>query len=76
LELFCSTYFFGPLVVAMNSLEKPYALMSFSKSELDLLVEDNQRVHRIYPPPYDSPYPSMAGIEEESSLDLSKILYL
>ena len=59
LELYCSTYFFGPLVVAMNATEKPYALGSFSMKELELIKEDNLRVHRIYPPPYDATYPTM-----------------
>ena len=59
LELYCSTYFFGPLVVAMNATEKPYALGSFTMKELELIKEDNLRVHRIYPPPYDATYPTM-----------------
>ncbi len=69
LELYCSTYFFGPLVVAMNGTEKPYALESFGFKELELIKGDNSRVHRIYPPPYDTTYPVMEdfGSTEESS---------
>ena len=64
LELYCSTYFFGPLVVAMNATEKPYALESFTMKELELIKEDNLRVHRIYPPPYDVTYPTMECLDE------------
>lgn len=72
LELYCGTYFFGPLVVATNYTEKPYALESFGFDELELLKMDNLRVHRIYPPPYDSSYPVMEGAEslEESFEDI------
>ncbi len=66
LELYCSTYFFGPLVVATNATEKPYALNSFTTKELELIKEDNSRVHRIYPPPYDTTYPTMEYLEEPS----------
>lgn len=76
LELFCSTYFFGPLVVAMNSLDKPYTLLPFQTEHLNFLVEDNQRVHRIYPPPYDAPYPSMSELEMKSPEETSFYYYL
>lgn len=59
LELFCTTYFYGPLVVAVNSIEKPYALDSFTLENLELLKEDNQKTHRVYPPPYDKSYPHL-----------------
>ena len=69
LELFCTTYFFGPMVVALNSLTKPYALESFTAAELAFIHEDNQRVHRIYPPPYDGSYPVMNLHADENALD-------
>jgi hypothetical protein len=69
LELYCGTYFFGPMVVAMNSVTKPYALESFTHTELAFIKEDNQRVHRIYPPPYDGSYPTMSLGTEDSALD-------
>jgi len=59
LELYCSTYFFGPLVVAINGTEKPYSMESFTLKELELIKSDNLRVHRIYPPPFDASYPTM-----------------
>jgi hypothetical protein len=74
LELYCGTYFFGPLVVAMNNAEKPYALESFGFNELELLKVDNLRIHRIYPPPYDSSYPIMenSGHLEESPEEIQE----
>jgi len=63
LELYCGTYFFGPLVVAINHAEKPYALESFGFNELQLLRADNLRLHKVYPPPYDSSYPIMENTE-------------
>eukprot|EP00826_Nyctotherus_ovalis_P044235 TRINITY_DN4766_c0_g1_i2.p1 TRINITY_DN4766_c0_g1~~TRINITY_DN4766_c0_g1_i2.p1 ORF type:complete len:477 (-),score=125.03 TRINITY_DN4766_c0_g1_i2:208-1638(-) len=68
LELYCGTYFFGPLVVAVNHAEKPYVLESFGFEELELLKADNMRVHRVYPPPYDNSYPVM---ENADNLDHS-----
>jgi len=59
LELFCSTYFYGPLVVATNSIEKPYSLDSFSPVDLQLLRDNNNKVHRVYPPPFEGSYPSL-----------------
>ena len=53
----------------MNATEKPYALEPFSIKELELVKDDNSRVHRIYPPPYDSTYPTIDYPTEDECSD-------
>ena len=51
LELYCSAYFFGPLVIAMNSRERSYILESFDLQKLELIKNINEKLHKNYPPP-------------------------
>ena len=52
LELFCSTHFYGPLVVAMNRVKPPHRLVSFIADKLLLIDEMNKKEEKSYPSPF------------------------
>ena len=52
-ELHCATYFYGPLVIALNDNETPYALHSFSPAQLSVITQLSTKFHKNFPPPFD-----------------------
>jgi hypothetical protein len=52
LEVFCSTYFYGPLVIAFSDANAPYKLYDFPPNYLEDHIQPlNEKLQRIYPLP-------------------------
>ena len=55
LEQFCSTQFFGPLVVSLSLMEPPYSLYSFKISDIQILENINRLRGNNKPGPMPAP---------------------
>ena len=55
LEVYCSTYFYGPLVIVYGELSPPYKLHSFRTEYLMKRIQPlNEEEQRIYPLPFSA----------------------
>jgi hypothetical protein len=53
LEVYCSTYFYGPLVIVFGDTNPPYRLYNFPPSYLlDIIDPLNKQEQKYYPLPY------------------------
>jgi len=55
LEVYCSTYFYGPLIIAYGELAAPYKLHSFlPKFLVERIQPLNEEEQKIYPLPFSA----------------------
>ena len=55
LEVYCSTYFYGPLVIVFGDTNPPYRLHDFPPSYLlDIIDPLNEQEQKYYPLPYSA----------------------
>jgi len=73
LELYCSSYFFGSLVIITNFIETPYILDSFTLNDLMLIQVYNLHVYRIYFTSYNNTYPTIELIKDDTIVDKRNI---
>jgi hypothetical protein len=77
LEVFCSTYFYGPLVIAFSDANAPYKLYDFPPHYLEEHIQPlNEKLQRIYPLPINAKLTKTQQqlmSERRYTLDLNKL---